>query len=160
MEGGTTNPPPGMTSLERGSVVAVEAIPEAYYDFLDWIGDVPDAFRQALAFPLTMDGDKRVQPRFLKIQAPLNLTGSRLLGPMRPWAFDVLTWTPHPENASIEKYRVFSVVDGVETLIGEVPADALRFVNRKAPRGETVAYAVCAVTASGRDGVRAVVAVR
>jgi hypothetical protein len=118
---------------------------------------VPDGFRSAIAFNLLMDRDKALQARFLKIQAPLNLTGKRLPGSLRGNAFDFLTWTPHPENQSIEKYRVFAVADDVETLLAEVPAAACRYINRKAPRGGPLQYAVCAVTASRREGVRAAV---
>jgi hypothetical protein len=159
-EGGRTAPPAGLTGYERGASVAVEASPYDFYDFSEWSGDVPEGLQTLPAFVLAMIGDRTLQPRFLKIQAPLNATGNRILAPSRAAAFDVLTWTTHPENQSVEKYRVFSVVDGVETLLAEVPAAACRYINRKAPRGGPLLYAVCAVTASGREGVRAPVEIR
>ncbi|MDD8025015.1 MAG: hypothetical protein PHI34_00780 [Acidobacteriota bacterium] len=159
-EGGTTNPPPGLTSLERGAAITVEAIAEEHYEFAEWTGDVPEAFRLSAAFPLTMDEDKTLQPHFLKIQAPLNLAGRRVAAQLRSTAFDILTWTPHPENRNVEKYRIFSVPDGVEMLLAEVPAAMLTYVNRKAARTSPEEYAVCAVTESGREGARATVTVQ
>jgi hypothetical protein len=159
-EGGTTIPPAGASTYERGTTVAVEAVPLDFFDFLEWGGDFPAGFEKATAFNLVMDGDKSLWPHFLKIQAPLNLIGRRLPGSLRGYAFDILTWTPHPQNQSVEEYLIFSVVDGVETPLGRVPASACRFINRKAPRGEAAAYAVCAVTVSGREGVRAAVEVK
>jgi hypothetical protein len=160
VEGGTTEPLPGQSPFERGATATIRALPDDFYDFMEWQGDVPAADSQAPALSLLMDRDRTIRPRFQKIQAPLNLTGSRLRSAMRPWAFDALTWAPHPENSNVESYRVFAVRDGVETLLGETPAAVCQYVHRRASPGEAASYAVCAVTASGREGYRATIEVR
>lgn len=159
-EGGTIVPPAGLTGYPKGTSVAIQAAAADFYEFSGWEGDVPEEQRTLSSFNLAMDGDKTLLARFLKIQAPLNLTGNRLRSAMRPWAFDALTWTPHPENMNIESYRVFAVRDGIETLLGETPAAFCQYVHRRASPGEAASYTVCAVTASGREGYRATIEVR
>lgn len=159
-DGGTTIPGPGETSFDRGAEAAVEALPSESYDFLDWTGDVPDAQRTASHLNLVMDADRTIRPRFARIEAPANLEGTRLTLAFRPVSVISLGWEPSPGEVPAVKYRIFEVAASGVSLIGEIPASSCRFVIRKATRFEGAVYAVCAVTASGREGARAMVTVR
>jgi len=156
--GGWTDPSAGIHDFGKGSTAAVQAFAEDYHEFLGWTGDVEAGASQEARVSLVMDSDMTIAAHFGLIEAPTGLTGRRMPAPGRPSAIDVLTWSSG--YAAAAAYRVFLVRNGAETLLGEVPAARPAYIYRKASRTAPAEYAVCAVTASGREGFRATVTVQ
>jgi parallel beta-helix repeat protein len=61
-EGGAVSPNSGWYRV--GSTVTVAALPDAYYDFLEWAGDVPDGMEATTPLDLVMDGPKTLSAAF------------------------------------------------------------------------------------------------
>ena len=70
---GTAQPLPWSDSFSWGSVVALEAVPEAGYEFGGWSGDLTGNTNPTT---ITVDADKAVGAAFTQLQHTLSLTGS------------------------------------------------------------------------------------
>jgi uncharacterized repeat protein (TIGR02543 family) len=59
--GGTTDPPPGNYSYDKGATVAISAIPDDGYELSRWSGDASGTDDP---LTITMDSDKSIKPHF------------------------------------------------------------------------------------------------
>ncbi len=64
--GGTIDPHPGVHILDDGKEITVEAIPDAYYRFNYWEGDVLAGSEGYNPLTFTMDSDKYIEAHFIR----------------------------------------------------------------------------------------------
>jgi hypothetical protein len=155
--GGTTLPPPGLHTFERGSDVILTAEPDALYEFSGWGGDLDSADP---SIRLELDRDTSVTAEFARIlHPPLDLTAENRIN--RSLFFQetihVLKWSPNPLNVGVTGYRIYRKQTGSRILLGESAAGVDRFLCRNAEPGISVTYEVTAVDEGGREGIPAVV---
>ena len=71
---GTTVPAVGNHSYINGSVVDIIATPDAYWNFVNWTGDVADP--GSASTNVTVDGNKTVTANFVRLNYTLTVTSS------------------------------------------------------------------------------------
>ena len=67
---GTTNPPPGTHTCDKGTQVIITALPTPDWYFDHWAGDVSG---NSTAITITMDGDKNITAHFKHVTCILNI---------------------------------------------------------------------------------------
>ena len=153
--GGTTNPSPGNYSYEEETKVIVTALPNNFYRFNGWTGDVPSAKRNDNPLELIMDSDKSIAANYIRIiYEPLNVTGQKVINRSLSQAeyINVLTWNSNPNNENIAAYRIFLIEGNNQRLKGEVNGNTFRLLIRKVDRNKTYFYSVLAVNNENREG--------
>jgi len=112
-DGGTTLPADGAYDYDENTVVSISAIPNAGYEFVEWIGPV-DLDTSLADNQVTMDADKTVQPVFQY--------GSPIIGesvtPNEAWLFGGIV-----AQIDGEGFKV-----GASVTIGDVPAQVIQVV--------------------------------
>jgi endonuclease/exonuclease/phosphatase family metal-dependent hydrolase len=161
--GGTTEPAPGTYQYGVGTQVAVTAIPDAFYKFVYWTGNIASGHEFDNPLSITMDSDKLVAANFLRIiYPPLQLAGQKVLNRSLSQAeyINVITWNPNPNNANIVGYRIRQIEENSELLIAEVNSSTFKFQLRKVEKNKTYTYSVVAVNNENREGNPANVTIR
>jgi hypothetical protein len=158
--GGTTYPPPGNHSYDRGAEVLIVAFPDTHCRFTGWSGAV-----SGLANPKTvaMNGDKSVKAGFKRIvYAPLNFTGQKVMNRSLSQVeyINVLTWLANPNNQNIVKYKIYRMDHGVPSLLVELNAETSEFWERNVPKDISYTYAIAAVDDKGEQGILASITVQ
>ena len=158
-EGGTTDPLPAVYAFDRGTRVAITAIPDRPFFFNRWNGDVS---RTANPISLNMNADKSVFADFLRmIYAPLNFSCRKILNPtsLIEEYINVLAWLTNPDNVNIVKYRIYSIEGELRLLLAELNADINLYVHRPINKGQSYTYELAAVNNEGREGAPARISV-
>jgi hypothetical protein len=161
--GGTTAPLPGIYQYGVGTQVAVTAIPDAFYKFAYWTGNVASGHEFDNPLSITMDSDKLVAANFLRIIfPPLQLAGQKVLNRSLSQAeyINLITWNPNPNNANIVGYRIRQIEGNSELLIAEVNSTTYKLQHRKVEKTKTYSYSVVAVNNETREGDPAYVTIR
>jgi endonuclease/exonuclease/phosphatase family metal-dependent hydrolase len=161
--GGITVPSPGIYQYGVGTQVAVTAIPDAFYKFAYWTGNVANGHESDNPLSITMDSDKLVAANFLRvIYPPLQLAGQIVINRSVSQAeyINVITWNPNPNNANIVGYRIRQIEGNSEFLIAEVNSATYKFLHRKVEKNKTYTYSIVAVNNDSREGDPAYVTIR
>ena len=161
--GGTTAPAPGIYQYGVGTQVTVTAIPDAFFKFAYWTGNVASGHEFDNPLSITMDSDKSVAANFLRIiYPPLQLAGQKVLNRSLSQAeyINVITWNPNPNNANIVGYRIRQIEGNSELLIAEVNSTTYKLQHRKVEKNKTYTYSVVAVNNENREGDPAYVTIR
>jgi len=148
--GGTTDPSPGSRRYPPDTNVEITAIPDTYYGFSHWSGDVSGT---ANPVTVTLDSDKYVKANFVKILPPSNATGERKLNRsvLISEYVDILNWNPNPVNSDILKYRIYSINGSTKNLLAEVDTGTTQYWCRDA-ENSPCRYAIAAVNGAGQEG--------
>ncbi|MEE9460906.1 MAG: CFI-box-CTERM domain-containing protein, partial [Bacteroidales bacterium] len=81
--GGTTNPEPGAHTYDDGTEVILTAIPENFYNFSGWLGDVPEGQGNDNPITITMDSGRSIQASFvLKYDLTISVEGGGITSPL------------------------------------------------------------------------------
>jgi len=98
------------------------------------------------------------------IQAPLNLTGEKVLNRSLYQAeyINVLKWESNPdnENKNIIKYRIYQKVDNTQSLLIELGADQFEYWHRKVEKDKRYTYALVAVNNENKEGEPAYITIQ
>ena len=151
-EGGTTSPPPGNHLYDTGTEITITALPSTHYVFTHWSGDIKEENNQVT---LIMDTDKSLRAHFLrKIYPPVNFFGRKIFNRslFTSEYINVLTWTAHPANRDISKYRIYLIEGGQPLLLLEMDADIKFFNHRGIDKDKNYSYALSAINSQGREG--------
>lgn len=162
-EGGTTDPVPGTYAFEEGAEAGITAVPETHYVFEAWSGDV--SAEKAADNPLTliMDRDKSVTAGFFRrVYAPVGYNGRKVENRSLSQVeyINELTWSAHPNNTTVEKYRIYETEGSNRSLVGEVDSGTLKFLHRNVDKDKSYTYSLVAVDGAGREGTSALIVVR
>ena len=164
VDGGTTSPAPGVHTYDTGTEVEVAALPAADFLFGGWTGNVEAGHEGDNPLELVLTANLSLTANFLRIvYPPLGLDADQVENRSLfvSETLNALTWSDNPANASddldIAAYRIYVLEDATWTLVGEVDAGVHTFWHRGIDPGGAYTYGVCAVTAAGREGERAVV---
>jgi len=157
--GGTTDPPPGVHVFGLGQDAAIAALPDEYFDFESWSGDMSGGQNPG---HITLDVNRVAVVRFSKIEPPLQASGAVLTNRSLSQLETIhkLSWADNPANGDVAGYRIYRLEGGGKTLLGEVGPDERTFQIRRVDRTKTATYGIAAVSLSSREGEAAVVAVR
>jgi endonuclease/exonuclease/phosphatase family metal-dependent hydrolase len=161
--GGTTAPTPGIYQYVVGTQVAVTAIPDAFYKFAQWTGNIVSGHEADNPLSITMDSDKSVTANFLRIiYPPLQLAGQKVFtrSLLQAEYINVISWNPNPNNANIVGYRIRQVEGNSEFLIAEVNSATYKFQHRKVDKNKAYTYSIVAVNNENREGDPACVTIR
>lgn len=159
-DGGTTNPAPGSYAYAPGTRVDVWALPDDHCEFAGWTGQ---ATGTANPLSLTLNGNVTIRAEFERIlYAPLNAAGVKKVRRSLLLAeyIAVLTWAAHPDNAGVDRYRIYKLSDGGRVLAGVAEPSEFEFRMPGLGRDETATFEILAVDAARREGRAAVVTVR
>jgi hypothetical protein len=68
---------------------------------------------------------------------------------------NIVRWEPNVRNpaSDIVKYKIYEIRGESRIFRGEVPAGTCEFLHRSVDRTETYYYAVCSITADGRESI-------
>ncbi len=114
---------------------------------------------EAVNSPQTINVEVTIAPP--PIYAPINLSGTQVENRNLYLLeyINVLNWEPNPLNRHIEKYRIYSVIDGNLSLQGEVLNNKYVYWVRKVEKNGIYTYAIKAVDYKDREGPPAYVTV-
>jgi M6 family metalloprotease-like protein len=161
--GGSTNPPPGSYTYDKGRLVSVEAVEDPYYSFTEWMGDVSLSNKNSRIVRVTMDSNKTLTANFRKIYKPLNFQGQKVLNRSLSQAeyINILKWTNNSQNSGIylSKYRIFQWMNNRWSYITEVNASTFEYRQRYVDKDKVYPFAIVAVDFRGREGEPAYVTV-
>ena len=158
--GGTTIPPPGTYTYDKGAKVTITAAPLAHHRFSQWTGDLSRTSNPAT---ITMNRDKSITANFSRIiYAPPNFSGQKVSNRSLTQVeyINVLTWQPHPNNVNISKYRIYSIEGETQSLLVEFSANTYQYLHRQVAKDKTYTYILVAVNNEGREGDHAQISVR
>jgi hypothetical protein len=161
--GGTTSPSPGSHKYDYHTTASIRAIPDNHYLFIEWTGNVISNEKSNNPLSLYMDANKTITPSFRRnIYAVLNLNGTKILNRNLSKAeyINDLKWTANPDNANIQKYRIYLVNESNLSLLSEVSGNSFEYLHRKIEKNTSYEYAIVAVNDEGREGIPAYVSVR
>ena len=159
--GGTTDPPPDSYIYDTGKQVSLKAIPNNYYIFNKWSGDLSGSNNPET---ITMDSDKSVNAQFKFINPPQNFTGEKILNRSLSQAeyFNVLKWQANPNNSdlTIINYRIYQIISDQRNLFKEVNASTFEMQHRGVDKNQEYIYEIAAVNSDGREGSPARISVK
>ena len=150
--GGSTNPASGEYLYDLGTEVIITAIPDDYYRFNHWSGDVSGT---ANPITITMSSDVSITANFIRIiYPPSNFTGQKVLNRSLSQAeyINVLNWQADPNNVNIVKYRIYQIEGESRNLLAELSANTFNYWHRRVGKDRQYTYTICAVNDEDREG--------
>lgn len=151
--GGTTYPSPGNYLYDWGTSITVTAIPNDYYIFNLWSGDLSGSVNPV---KITMDSDKSIKANFRLIYPPFNISGQKILNRslLQGEYINFLKWEANPNNQglNIAKYRIYQMDGNQRNLLVELDAGTFEYWHRNVEQSEPYSYELVAVTAGNREG--------
>jgi hypothetical protein len=158
--GGTTDPVPGTYLYNKGTKVIITAIPDTYYRFSHWSGDIGGT---ANPKTIPMNSDKSVTANFIRIiYPPSSFSGKKFLNRSLSQAeyINFLTWQANSNNENIQNYRIYTVDGQSQSLLVELNANTFECWHRKVEKDKPYTYAIVAVNDEGREGDRVFITVQ
>lgn len=152
-QGGITTPSPGTYLYDKGTNMTITAIPDDYYIFNGWSGNLSGRTNPS---SITMDSDKSITANFRLIYPPSNFTGQKVLNRslLQGEYINVLKWQANPNNEGINiiKYRIYKIEGGVQNLLVELSSDNFEYWHRKVEKDKQYTYAIAALNDEDRGG--------
>jgi C1A family cysteine protease len=152
-KGGTTNPSPGSHSYDFNASVKVKAIPDNYYIFNGWSGDLSGTKNPET---IVMDSDKSVHAKFRLVHAPSNASLNQIMNRslFQGEYINVLKWESNSGNQGINiaHYRIYQMDGNQRNLVVELDDETYEYWHRDVDESASYRYALVAVTAGGREG--------
>ncbi len=159
-EGGTTNPPPGTYSYDKGKKVTLTAIAYENYVFSNWSGAVS---RTNNPTTITMNMNKSMTATFRPINPPANFSGSKSTNRnlFQIEYVNTLNWNSNPSNQGINitKYRIYLIEGGSSTQLVEVDNNTFTYLHRQAGK-DPQEYAIVCVLNDGSIGFASLISVQ
>ncbi|MDP2914449.1 MAG: M20/M25/M40 family metallo-hydrolase [Candidatus Aminicenantes bacterium] len=160
--GGTTNPVPGTTTYDEGTVVSVMAAASANYRFGSWSGDASGTTNP---ITVTMNSDKTVTASFIRIiYPPADLQGQKTLNRSLSQTeyINVLKWKAHPDNDGLNLvlFRIYRKQGEDLTKIADLPPGQFSFQHRRVEKNTPYDYVVVSVDGESREGDPASLTIR
>jgi len=158
--GGSTSPSPGSYIYDAGTEVAISAVPNPYYQFSHWSGDVSGS-ENPITFVIRVDVS--IMANFIRtIYAPLNFRGQKEVNRSLSQTeyINVLSWQAHPDNVNILKYRIYQIENEKKYLLVELSATTFQYWHRRVKKEKLYTYAICAVNNENREGEYGPITVR
>lgn len=154
-EGGIIDPSPGKHFYAEKTSVAVTAIPDTHFRFLLWTGDVPQDKTTQNPVLIFVDSEKSLQANFQRIiYPPAAVTGRKVLNrslSQREY-INVINWKANPDNVDIDRYKIYLMESGSQTLVAELNAQTFEYWDRNVEKEKTDRYKLVAVNSNLREG--------
>ena len=156
--GGSTSPSTGSYTCASGTHIQITAISDTGYRFAGWTGNVPSGHENDNPITITINSNKSIKANFIRIiYSPLNFTGEKVLNYSlsQDEYINKLTWQANPNNENVDKYRIYQVKEGFQSLLTELNSETFEYWHRRVENDRKYTYALVAVNDKGREGTPA-----
>ena len=143
--------------------VEVEAIPDTYYKYSSWTGDVPVGYENNSIITFVMDSDKSLMAHFKRIiYPPVNFAGQKVSNRSLAQVeyINALTWQANSINTDIVKYKIYLMEQNNRIFITELNSSTFLYWHRKVEKIREYKYQLVAVNNQGQEGDPAYITVR
>ena len=160
--GGTTDPPVGEYSYNQPRSVTATAVPDIYFRFTGWSGDVDTEERNLNPLTVYLQFNRLITANFIRIiYPPEQAAGTKILNRSFSQAeyLNQLTWQAHPNNLDIIKYKIYLWKNSDWDFLMQLNESTFSYQHRRVKEAETYTYKLVAINSNEREGDPAIITI-